>query len=499
MQAQRNTLLSLGLVVFFSVVLVSVPFINGYFFKKSYLRLMAASNSPVQLSVVEYHLGWFSSEAKLAISVDATKINRIRKKSYQEMSDNLNDLSKKILIEQHISHGPFVKNPATNTWEYDRALIVTNIHIPKKQEDLLLKSANGIMQITTYVSYDNLYRHYVHMPIISVSKDGQAKLTWDGINGEVDTQVADNTVTALTSDLKLGALGAGNDTRSITMGNILLKGHINCPLTSALCEGASDFSFPSFIAHTPDANFDLSLLKMTNQYGLTNNNTYDYHWDFTLARLLLPKASIGPVNFEITVKNLNPEGLAKLKNAYTQMNQAVREGSDYDAESLLFVAHLNADFPSVVAPTTAISEKLTVESSYGNLGINADYSWPAGMPLPKSSMEIVKGSNLHVSFHVSATLMEQWIKLLDEEKAKRSTALALRSAVSQPGGVTVAAPLPVANPASPNVVSDTRKNVDKAIQKGFLIKDADGYSGVITFEASVLKINDIVVPLKDLH
>jgi hypothetical protein len=111
----------------------------------------------------------------------------------------------------------------------------------------------------------------------------------------------------------------------------------------------------------------------------------------------------------------------------------------------------------------------------------------------------VKGSNLHVSFHVSATLMEQWIKLLDEEKAKRSTALALRSAVSQPGGVTVAAPLPVANPASPNVVSDTRKNVDKAIQKGFLIKDADGYSGVITFEASVLKINDIVVPLKDLH
>ena len=406
----------------------ATPLIDGYCYKNSYTDLITAmgAGSTTKVKIVDYQLGWFCSDVQLSINLNAPDAKT-------------QDPSLFVTVNQHITHGPLVKDPVNDgSWTMAKAAMQSQFHLDKKTEDKLIGSSQpmGIVQVDSLVSFDNHYQNSVKTALFSVKISETGKLTWQGVTGIVDARFIDNQLRFIKSDLSAGALSIQDATGNVAIQTMKALGQRDCQ-QAALCAGTSEFSVPSANGMFNNTSIKLVGTDIKTSYGLGTNNAYNANAEFALGMLTMPDYTVGPASIKVALNNMNPEALQKMLEIARSATEA--SSDDMQSQRLLMLAEYNKEIPHLITAGSVINQDTNINTSYGNFTSAAKFYWPANTPLPASSKDLVK-MNFKVDMRAATTLVNQLVKVADGQMGSSDAATV--AGVPAPAPVVAAPPPP---------------------------------------------------------
>jgi uncharacterized protein YdgA (DUF945 family) len=385
--------------VFVGVLVAATPWIDGYFFKDNYIKLLEARSADVskQFKIVDYQLGWLSSTAKFTID-------------FNSLNAKTPDPTKIVTIEQQITHGPFLQDPINGGWVLSQAAIQTYIHVDKKWESMLVGDAatDGIIQAETLVSFANHYASQVRAPLLNYKNDSQAKVSWQGLTGLVNADFTNDKLKHLKSDFSMGVLTFQHPSLTVTVPSMALQGEKNCQ-EAVICTGTSTMSMPMLTMVSDNKSYKLSGLMNTAAYGVEAGDAYNANFEIAINKLDIPNYIIGPINLKFSVSNLNATELKKMIDSTRKLADT---GEDIQSQQMAVLSEYNLALPRIFMATTVIREDAVINTTYGNFTSAAKFYWPANTPLPVSSKDLAK-MNFTLDMRAATALVSQLVSMVD--------------------------------------------------------------------------------------
>jgi hypothetical protein len=166
----RNIPYYLILLLAFAALLT--PFVDGFLFKQSLEKSIALqNNSRTKIEIVEYHLGWIQSNAKLSISHIPAKSPPVT-----------------VIMDMVIHHGPVIYT--NQKFNIGLVSVESIVHLPAFAQRMIPDNPLGFMQMNSLVSLDSKQVETSYqIPTLEFSD----QLRWDGMTGE-STLTLDNLV-----------------------------------------------------------------------------------------------------------------------------------------------------------------------------------------------------------------------------------------------------------------------------------------------------------------
>jgi hypothetical protein len=409
MKHMRKLLVVLTLLLIIAAVL---PGAAGYRFKQQYLSLLAADSA--KITVVEYHEYWLSSDAVVTVNLDAG----------QKQAPGPSGVLQTLTLNQHITHGPYIKNDETGKREFALALIATQAHLDKSFETKWNVSDNGILQVNTWVSFFDKYTSDVSTPIFAFNLPNQnhTNITWQGMRGNIEADVVSNELKTLKSDFAAGPLSIQGVSGSFTMNSLQSQGERDCD-ENTLCSGTGSLSVPLMVSSTAEHSFKISGFNLTTHYGVDAQDNYNGDFSAGFARYDTPEFLIGPMQFKVTVSNLNAGELKKMVDISRQASASMGNGEDLRANQIMLIAQYNDVLPHLVRANSAIVQSASIKTSYGSAVEHAKIFWPPKTALPLSATDFTK-ANFNLSARAATSLVDQVIGMIDEKNANMEPATA---------------------------------------------------------------------------
>lgn len=387
-------------ILFIMVIIICigvVPWVDGYLFKQNYLNLLKTLSSENNhiIKILDYRQGWLGSYAKLYIeplnykTADQTKP------------------AKGMIIEQTITHGPFLYDRINNQWEFARAEIQSDVSFPGALQTVLVNQTDqSDLHAITVVNLAGDYISQVQMPAFVLKNiPGLKNITWYGLGGILTAQVVNNRAKRLTGDFIIGALVIQiNDAESIRSNEITFQ--YDTDLQSlGIWNGRYDVGFLGVAINNVNG-FDALVngLNVTNAFGVDKNNFYNNSIRFSLNKLQVGDLLVNPSTVSLAVNHLNVQGLVGFINEVSAVKTA-----EVSQENLQKMSEL---FPSLLSPSSTINEVVKIETSAGRLESNGKVFWPEGHPLPKTAEEFMANVNFQINIRVSISLVNKVIELL---------------------------------------------------------------------------------------
>ncbi len=480
MRTVKRIFIFLLLLVF---LLGLLPLVDGIIFKRGYLTLLDY-NSHGKAQVQDYSMGWLSSTAKIFLPASDGKGG--------------------VTLDQTIYHGPFLINPLTNEREFKQAAIVTMVHLDPKTESYLAgtDTSNGVLQMTTLVTYSNHFTTQVQSPVFNIKVGSQGKLVFQGVSGTIDSTVENNFIKSSSTDLHLGAISGESNGISVAATPSTLRGEVTCPDAASLCSVSAESAFPLL----QSVNAQGGTTKLTGLHFKTDshnaNNNYSNNFQFSFSSLVAPDYSTGASSLKISYDHLNA---AEIRDLFNNLQQAQNQYTDLRSSQLAAAAALNAALPKIITPQSTFNEDLRITAPAGVLTATGKVFWPAGAAATAtSSAELMLVANAQVKVRASVTLVNDIIKKMDEKKAAEEEAAAL--AMPAKPAVETPPPLITIDETKLPAYMEFRKEIDdltnsKVISTQIQIviyKMSDTHTPVRDFNNAVdamLKSNQITYPV----
>jgi uncharacterized protein YdgA (DUF945 family) len=458
------------------------PLADGIIFKRGYLALIDY-NSHGKAQVQDYSMGWLSSTAKI----------------YLPFSDGKGGVT----LDETIYHGPYLINPLTDEREFKQAAVVTIVHLDPKSESYLLgnNSGNGVLQMTTLVSFTNHFTTQVMSPVFTIKVGSQGKIVFQGVSGTIDATVENNFIKSTSSDLHLGAISGESNGITVSATPSTFHGDVTCPDAASLCSISADSTFPLL----QSANAQGGTTKLTGLHFKTDshntNNNYSNNIQFNFSSLVTPDYSTGASYLKLSYDHLNA---AEIRDLFNNLQQAQDQYTDLSSSQLAAAAALNAALPKILTPQSSFSEDLKITAPSGVLTATGKLFWPAEAATATSSAELMMAANAQVTARASVALVNDVIKKMDEKKAAEDEAAAL--AMPAKPAVDTPPPLITIDETKLPAYIEFRKEIDdltnsKVISPQIQIvvyKMSDTHAPVRDFNNAVdamLKSNQITFPV----
>ncbi|EKD74174.1 MAG: hypothetical protein ACD_45C00050G0001 [uncultured bacterium] len=381
-----------SLVLLVVILLAMVPWIDGFLFKQRYLNFLAALESMkrVQIKVLEYHQGWLSSDAKIILSAVAVTTSDIT----QDLPD--------VVLDQHISHGPFVYDSQANRWVVAWASIHNTVHLPPAAEAMLGQANRvGVAEVNTLATFSEEYINYIKTPVFNVSVPSLGNAAWQGLSGYIYFRINGQQITQIKSEINLGVISANTAVGSLSTQKISMQNEMK-PEPIGLWTGESHFTVPEITVTYQNGTFSLKNVHFSNTFGVVGKNFYNNKLQFSLGEFTAPNFSITQSAMTLSVENLSVQGLLNaIQTAYTIHNQHAQPLTAQQYQQ--YIVPL---VPMLITPTTAIKEDLTMNTSYGRMLVNGQVLWPEAV---KTFDDVVKNAQAKWDVRMSASLVNQLI------------------------------------------------------------------------------------------
>lgn len=389
------------LVVFILVFMIVCPWMVGQKFKTHYYNFISAlqTDKRIQAKVLEYHEGWFSSDAKLSISpVAAVASPNSPQPAY----------ASQVILEQHIYHGPFIHDTQKTKWVVGLALIESKVHLPSEMEALLLGNnpdSRGVVEVHTLATFNQNYQTEIKTPVFNVQIPNKGEFDWQGLNGYINFHVQGKHLTHIVTELDVGALSARTNTGSLKTKNVLMNYDMT-PDPTGLWTGKSSFAAPEVIVVNKSGSFTLQNINFTDVFNVNAGKMYTSVLQFSLSQMIIPNFSINQSSLNLSFENLNAPELANfIKKAGDLQNHKEKITADQFQEFLALI-------PPVIAPATVVKQDLTINTSNGRILTNGQANWPTTV---KTMDDVVKGVKANLNLRVSISLVNQVIDLIAAE------------------------------------------------------------------------------------
>ena len=215
------------------VVLVTVPYVDGFLFKRHYYRFLkslSASHS-IRVNVLEYHQGWFHSTARLSIAFKTGKDKAVQPSSA-------------LMVDQTISHGPIVRE--MGRWTLALGTVDSQMHLPVYFARYLpsVSRMDGLLETHAIAMLNGRYRVQFQMPGLAVHLPSGVNIFWQGMNGKVNLYHNDLQLHKVTAVIQVGAATANMPSGvvpfrlnpssiSLTLDNLNVQGLLRWVVTAA--------------------------------------------------------------------------------------------------------------------------------------------------------------------------------------------------------------------------------------------------------------------------
>ncbi len=375
----KKIILSLLVLV---IILICLPFFDGYFFKKVYLQhiayfqqeLMMQGNQklpPAELTIVSYDRGWFKSTAHLTLT--------------QTISSTLHGGHPTPFLVLHIDtvihHGPLVFIDHQPKLAY--AFMETQLNAPDFMKMFSHQNPIELMQIKTLVSLNgNTWKNNCVIQPIS-TKIAQ----WDGMSGDVNLTMNKGSFPVnIDSTMLFGKIYVSPlipILPEITVQPITGTGKIS-QASFSNWNMSSTLKLPRVSAKWQDGSlFDMKNMKLDFQSGARNQL---YHDEVTLSvadvqlPFTLPVSSLSALNATLSIKDIT---LTDIDTVMIGENDALLK---------------------ILSPTANMNITFNTETNLGSATGNVSASLLA---MPQTSDQIKNYLNVILTARVSQSLIHR--------------------------------------------------------------------------------------------
>lgn len=415
----RFSRIAIGFVILVAI-LATIPWIDGYFFKQNYYNFVKAleADKTLNIKILEYHQGWFSSEAK--ISMTPTDIARMPPSN---VISNANT-HPSIVFDQKISHGPIAREMSNNSWTIALATIQSKVRLPANVEAILLgnqSNQNGIMESNAIVTLGGDYLTQFRTPVFTINIFG-VNLVWQGLNGNMNFYMNGRRLQKMTTDMSIGDFVAKGLSSSIVMKEASVKYDIS-PDAKGFWNGTYHFDVPEFTFSRIDEVYSIRGIKTSYVFGSAAPNLYNTTIQLSLGQFTSPQFSINPASMNLSFENISNQGLLNLIKAINQLKNSKDELTPAQSQQLLMMV------PQLITTTTRIKENVAINTSYGRALWNAQISWPS---VVKTLSDVIKVAKGKADLRISASLVDQLIVLVATYEAANMPKQNAPSVMQQP-------------------------------------------------------------------
>ncbi len=376
------------IIAFILLMIAMVPWTDGYLVKHSYYALIKnlnAKNPNYHIEVLGYDRGWLDSTVQIAIE-PSNKTAKAKNPSFEG-----------ILIDQIITHGPYVPDPVTGDWIMALAEINTEVSLPATLVSSFTKDSDkGDLYATTLVGFLGDLKSDISMPAYAASHiPGLVKLSWSGMTGHLETKIMHHQVKNIQGTLALGALSVQTNSGSIVLSPFSAQFNLTSQ-SVGLWQGTKNTSIPYVtISDLQGPRLIVKNINLDTVFSVGQDNLYNLQTKIAMNSLTTADFAVGP---------------ALLKLSATHVNYPLMIKSFYAAYAS--IDKLNEFVPLLIMPDTLVTETVELTTSAGKLSSTGQFYWPKSTPLPKLLDDVVKQAGYKVDLRASISLVNKALELL---------------------------------------------------------------------------------------
>lgn len=476
---------SIYILIIFFIIIGITPWIDGVIFKRNFFHLIELINqeSHLQINVAEYHKGWFTSHAKLLISLDTTQLTQTSLTDPTHFTTYVT-----------ITHGPIIYHSYEKKVELGYANVQTFIHISEELEALLLgRRSNledtGIMQVNTLATFNNNWYGTVQMPVLVLSNkwiELFGKLTVDGLRGEFRIRTRDNQIRRVRTTFEIGAITLDSPT-SMVVSKVSIQ-----PLTytyrvgherTGLWSGNSSLFTPNIsIVRRDGSTIILDKLAINNAFGMGSGILYNTNLSINLDNLttampMLP--TLSKLHIIFSANNFSSQGFYDYLAFLQKKSTVLAESINVDTLINLLV--------HTIIPISSFYSDVTADSSLGSLAIHSKTIWQTNAPKPNALNDVMKNSYTEIYCSVAGNIVSKIIEFYFD--TIKTSGLFNKETPTKPQSSLAA------TSTETPLMDSPAKLIDDLVRIGYFSKNGNNYEMTLTIQEGVWKINNSVLNL----
>ncbi len=437
------------LIVFFLLLMgfcAALPYLIGYQVKNNIyavVNTLAQNNKNINVSILEYNLGWLSSDAKIQVTV------RLPARMTAAVPGTSKQQTLTETIENHIEQGPLIKDPFFGRWTLGMATIESKLYL--SGFDYTSKSDDhSVMQMTTLVDFQDKWHSQFTQPALHFSIFNQAQFSSQGASGNIEFTVKNQRIDH--ADLTLVAKGlvfALNENpvlSEIDIDSLKYTNHSNLGNLD-VWTGTIQMSLPTLvIKKRGNSQITLQESVVDNTVSSPNPNLYDFSGSLAFKNIQTANAvlpSLGPLRLTITGNNLSLAGVEALSAFFKSLHHQPMTREER-------VTYLNM-LPKMLTPTTLITGNLAATTPLGGVQTDAALSWKIDPALPSTLQEMAQKMKATVNLRMACALVDKLIAVHDGPTATTAPA----PAATLPTAKNSTPPSPAAPTGTPTAATAT--------------------------------------------
>lgn len=393
------------LLFIFIALLFAIPFLDGYFFKSTFIKQISAiENKSFKIEIEKYDLGWLSSDVKL---------NIIPRQKNKVLSNNFT-------IDGHISHGPLAYDDLAKTYVFAFAAISGKFHLPSEFQKLFASQGNNQLWMIsqTKVNFNNVWEQTVSFPAQVIPNIGTIEIT--NSNSIYQFMMKNNIVTQWNVNGESGAIHLRADANNILIPDASVRpftfNQISIRQPNGLWNSDSKLSTPNIALKWKQGDsISINNLSMNSVSGVDLNNLYNYNYALSTGKIEVQNkwiSAFSPLTAKLnfTLNNLSPAGLS---DYYDFIGKSGVTGST--EQERLMLNKLNK-WSNIFTVTSTMNINMIINTSLGASSAQLKYSLKPGMDVPHTVDEAKKSMLVEVNTRIAAPLLNKIIEMKFAEK-----------------------------------------------------------------------------------
>lgn len=384
--------------IFLIVVIAAIPFVDGYLYKKEYLRVMTGlsdkhSDKNIKFEIVEYHLGWLHSTIK-------SRIISTDPEAAKYLPDGF-------VMQDEVTHGPIVYDRSTEQFRLAYANIVSRTYLPKTLQLVIMPTqpTQSFIELNILATFNNKWLSKAKPITVTIPNMGTLILGESTATIEFALENDRLTKYNITSDLgaiTFKSINASTPSVSLSPSRAILNSTHNAANGWNVI---NSFILPTLsITWADNSKLSAADVNANSKNIVDTNNLFQSNFDLNVKSINAPFFAINTINnfkSSFSLNNLNYAGLESYDKTSMDPQAAMQ--------------HLN----KVFTPTSSLNATLSLNSSLGALLSSIKISIKSGADFTNLSMlDLMKATNLESNIKIADQLLYQLvIKYLEQTDA----------------------------------------------------------------------------------
>lgn len=396
----RNKIISLAIVLAL-VITIIIPWVNGFLFKKNFFHAVVVINQDKRLAieVLAYHQGWFTSHAKIRITLlnrDVSQLQQLRLTSPSNF-----------ILEESIHHGPILYSSQKPYFELGFARLHTDFISNLKNADLL--------QVDAISGFNGDWHGNFFIPKMSISVPRINKFLIEKSKGNFAIILSKHNIEHVLLNLETGRIIIEGDAQNTLFKKINIqpiKGTYDALREdSGLWSGNSGLHTSEMkITRADNTDFNISQLGINSTFSVDKNIFYNTNLSILMQNISSPSGiipSFSKLEITLLAQNFSVQGL----NNYIHFvkSKTPEEIKNIDIKMIdNLLAH-------TITPTSILQGSISSDTSLGSFSSNSQTIWPNNTVPPHSTKDIINHSFTTINVAMSESLITKLLKIYSND------------------------------------------------------------------------------------